>query len=144
MDYLELIDDHDRIDQLAAQVECIARGGPIHQAVLRDIIHQLAIVVQEHLEKEDSFIYPELAKSSDPADAESLIIEFREIKRDWIAYLRAWGDGASAGEWKTFQKSTLGMLDRLRKRVMKETGLLYGMALRLELIAMHPTDANPR
>jgi hypothetical protein len=144
MDYLELIDDHDRIDQLAAQIECIARGDPIDQAALRGIINRLAIVVQQHLEKEDSFIYPKLVGSSDPADAESLIIEFREIKRDWIQYLHAWGDGASIGEWKTFQKSTLGMLDRLRKRVMKETGLLYGMALRQELITMHPADADLR
>lgn len=136
MYYQELIDDHDKIDELSKQLEDIVEQQDGSSNDVDALIDRLSIVVADHLDKEDSFIYPQLASSSDPADAASLIDEFEEIKRDWSTYLAAWREGAPNDNWEEFRASTLGMLTRLRSRVMKETGLLYGMALREGLITM--------
>lgn len=136
MNYQELIEDHDHIDQLASQIEAIVRSNPADRTVVDKIMNDLAGIVDDHLSKEDSLIYPQLAASSDPADAASLIVEFEEIKRDWQTYLAAWKDGQASHDWPNFKSSTVSMLERLRTRVMKETGLLYSMAVREGLIAM--------
>jgi len=136
MNYQELIDDHDKIDFLAKQLEMMVSHQDGTLSDVDDLIGRLATIVADHLCKEDSFIYPQLAASSDPADSASLIDEFEEIKRDWQMYLAEWKAGAPSKNWEKFRSSTLGMLARLRSRVMKETGLLYGMALREGLITM--------
>jgi hemerythrin-like domain-containing protein len=138
VNYHELIDDHDHIERLAAQLEHSVKNDPVDHASVDSVLGELATVVDDHLKKEDSFIYPQLAASADPADATSLIVEFEEIKRDWEIYLSSWKEGQAANDWNGFAASSIGMLERLRKRVMKETGLLYSMALREGLIDMKP------
>ncbi|WP_242154119.1 hemerythrin domain-containing protein [Sphingomonas sp. BAUL-RG-20F-R05-02] len=138
MNYQDLIDDHDQIDAFSEQLEMMVRHQDGTSSDVNALIGRLAAIVTDHLCKEDSFIYPQLAASSDPADSASLIDEFEEIKRDWQMYLAAWQAGEPSNNWEKFRSSTLGMLARLRSRVMKETGLLYGMALREGLITMKP------
>ena len=138
MDYQELIDDHDQIDELARQLETVAKGDRSDEPLVDQLLSKLESVVALHLHKEDSFIYPRIAASVDPANAQDLITEFEQIKHDWQAYLGAWKDGQAREDWEAFRTSTIGMLARLRVRVMKETGLLYGMAMREGLIDMRP------
>lgn len=141
-DYQDLIRDHDEIDQLAEAVEKLATGDRSGSVAIDALLSQLARIVEAHLAKEDSFIYPAIIASKDPADAASLVVEFEVIKRDWKSYLEMWRDGAAASDWPAFRIATIGMLSRLRERVMKETGLLYSIALREGTITLAPTTGQ--
>ena len=114
IDFQDLIQDHDLIDHLAAELEDAVSLDMSPQPSVDLLLDRLARVVASHLAKEDSFIYPGLVGSKDPADATSLIVEFDVIKRDWETYLLAWRDGAAACDWPAFRVATLGMLSRLR------------------------------
>ena len=136
MNYQDLISDHDRIDALTAKLEIAVQAENPEQTSAVMLLGDLERLVAAHLDKEDSFIYPDLVRSRDPADAASLVVEFESLKQDWGSYLAVWREGVTADEWLNFQASTLGMLQRLRERVMKETGLLYSLALREGMITM--------
>jgi hypothetical protein len=144
--YQELIDDHDRIDQLTRQLEQLT-GSPDDRFAEADrLLAQLSAAIVAHLEKEDSFIYPDLARSTDPADASGLIIEFEILKKDWTDFLAVWARPDRPADWSAFRHDASGMLERLRERVIKETSLLYAMALREGLIQLRPSprDADGR
>ncbi len=137
MHYQELIADHDRIDILATALDAEVRAEQRAPAV-DDLLGRLAQEVDAHLTKEDSLIYPRLLACVDPAGAESLVIEFEALKQDWQSYLLKWHPLPPAGDWPAFCQETAGMVQRLRERVRKESGLLYAMALRENVIAMDP------
>lgn len=136
MNYQELIEDHARIDELARELELAVQSATLRNGEVDRLLPRLARVVEQHLQKEDSFIYPELIGADDPAGATGIVLEFDAIKRDWEIYLGLWRGGVSGQDWPAFCESTVGMLGRLRERVMTETGLLYAMALREGLITM--------
>ena len=140
LDYRDLIDDHDRIDALAEKLE-LAVADEEPRADVDDLLARLSSLVDDHLSKEDSFIYPDIVRCDDPAVASGLVMEFEVLKRDWGEYLAKWQAGLAANDWRGFRHSTLGMLHRLRERVMKETALLYSMALREGLITMQSAPA---
>jgi hypothetical protein len=143
--YQELIDDHDRIDRLTRQLEQLT-GSPDDRFAEADrLLAQLSAAIVTHLAKEDSFIYPDLARSTDPADANGLIIEFEILKKDWTDFLAIWARPDRPADWSAFRHDAGGMLERLRERVIKETSLLYAMALREGLIQLRPSprDAGP-
>jgi len=138
LDYQELIDDHDRIDQLTHQLDRLIDSEHDRFAEADRLLAQLSATIVAHLAKEESFIYPDLARSTDPADAIGLIIEFEILKKDWTDFLGIWARPDRPADWASFRRDTGGMLERLRLRVMKETSLLYAMALREGLIRLRP------
>ena len=142
MDYRDLVSDHDRIDALADELEGAVRSCATPAPQVDALLDRLADVVKEHLQKEDSFIYPDLLQSSDPVGATGLAVEFETLKRDWETYLATWRHGLAQQDWPAFREQTFGMLKRLRERVMKETGLLYSMALSEGLITMRPASRS--
>jgi hypothetical protein len=144
--YQELIDDHDRIDRLTRQLDQLTQGPDERFAEADRLLAQLSAAILAHLAKEDSFIYPDLARSTDPADAGGLIVEFEMLKADWADFLAVWARPDRPADWPAFRHDAGGMLDRLRERVIKETSLLYAMALREGLIQLRPSprDASGR
>jgi len=143
--YQELIDDHDRIDWLTRQLEQLTDGPDERFTEADRLLAQLSAAIVAHLAKEDSFIYPDLARSTDPADANGLIAEFEILKTDWTHFLAVWACDERPANWPAFRCDAGGMLERLRERVIKETSLLYAMALREGLIQLRPSprDAGP-
>lgn len=142
MFYQQLIAEHFEIDRIAARLEATVQNADADFDTAAVILNELARVIEEHLQHENSFIYPDLARSSDPAGADVLVTEFEALKRDWRTYLDTWQEAAIAERWSSFCADSAGMLERLRERVMKETSLLYGTALREGLIVLRSPDAS--
>ncbi len=135
-----LINEHDHLDGLAAQLMEIARTTRDVGAALAARA-DLSISLHDHISREDSFIYDRIINTGDTAFAET-VAEFRQkfdhLAADWSDYLVLWDSECIAADWDGFAEETLVMMQRLRARIADENRLLYPSALHGNHIRLRP------
>lgn len=144
MSYQRLIEDHDRIDHLARELEKIVdadRADP-DEAVF--VLMKLATTISKHLSYEDRHVYSRLIKAK-PARPGEPVIDFEEtfqqLRADWTAYLADWNIETLACDWPAFQDETRTMMARLRARTRDETNLIYPLAMQNGFIRLRSATA---
>ena len=132
MNFQLLIEEHDRIDTMAASFETLVTSSVPDMETLISLRAHLSAEVVRHLAHEDSFIYPEMIEHGSERiarTAQQFVDEFDELRRDWVIYLEEWTSECILGDWQGFCDETHSIMARLRHRVKQENKILYPMAL---------------
>ena len=94
---------------------------------------QLSVELDEHLGKEDSFLYSNLMHEQDHPLAQAAVkfkSDIAMLRHDWADYLSEWSADVIGGDWGFFRQQTLHLMDRLRERLAQENALLYPLMLK--------------
>lgn len=137
-DFETLIAEHDHMDALAAELTLAMTSAHSVQDVLA-LRADLSITLDEHLAKEDAFLYDELIDARQPAFPAAIArfhSSFADLATDWADYLQSWDADCIEAEWQEFAAETVVMMQRLRARIAEENSLLYPMALRTNHIRL--------
>jgi Hemerythrin HHE cation binding domain len=135
----QLIADHAQMEVIVRQLSTTAAGPPALAGDASMALEQLADALDQHLMREDSFIYTQALRDSQTVfgdAAEAFERAFLDLKRDWRAYLRNWSLTDMYAEWTTFRAETRHMMARLHQRISAENDLLYPLALQCGLIRL--------
>jgi hypothetical protein len=130
-DLQTLIAEHDHMDDLAEQLIAIAtdREDVTGALCLRAT---LSISLEDHLSREDSFLYDQLLGATDkvfPAAVLDFRRSFADLAADWGDYLSTWDAECIRADWASFAAETIAIMHRLRARIADENALLYPLAL---------------
>ena len=137
-DFETLMIEHDHLDALAVALTTAMSSARSVDALLA-IRAELSIGLEEHLSKEDAFLYNGLidARQPDfPAEIARFHSSFATLAADWTDYLQSWDAECIEAEWQEFAHETVLMMQRLRARIAAENALLYPMALRTNHIRL--------
>ena len=117
--------EHDEISALAVrlieEVEASVPGKDL--SALRWRLNHVLMV---HLAKEDKLLYPKLLAS--PATkglAQRFADEMGGLAESYLAYNAAWPIQRVEAEWADFGEATRGIMNALRKRILREERDLY-------------------
>jgi hypothetical protein len=141
MDYMTLIAEHDRIDNLCGAMLLLA-GGEANPAAAVALLHELAQAVDEHLAAEDRLIYDRMWPSDDPTarmNAKLFVDNFAILVADWAIYLTEWTDASIRADWTVFCEQSRSIIARVRDRVRHENELLYPAAFRAGHMTLKPS-----
>ena len=131
-DFHTLMIEHDRLDRLAVELLDIVAGDPDPVASLATRA-DLSVTLDDHLSKEDGFLYDRLlgkpGEDNYPARVREFHSCFAALAADWRDYLQLWDNECVAADWTGFVGETIDMMERLRARIKAENDLLYPMAL---------------
>jgi len=130
-DLQTLIAEHDHMDEMAKQLIAIAtdREDVTGALCLRAT---LSITLDDHLSREDSFLYDQLLGATDTVFP-TAVLDFRrsfaDLATDWGGYLTSWDAECIRADWEGFASETIAIMIRLRARIAEENALLYPLAL---------------
>lgn len=130
-DFQTLIAEHDHIDVLAKQLSEMASDREDVAGVMC-LRATLSITLDDHLSREDSFLYDQLLGATDKVFPEAVLAfrrSFADLAADWGDYLTSWDAECIRADWTTFASETIAMMIRLRARIADENALLYPLAL---------------
>lgn len=130
-DYQTLIAEHDQMDGLAEQLIALISGREDAAGALC-LRATLSITLDDHLSREDSFLYDELLGATDkvfPAAVLEFRRSFADLAADWGDYLSSWDAECIRADWASFAAETVAIMHRLRARIADENALLYPLAL---------------
>lgn len=137
--YKQLITEHDAIEAAANALLAAVDKGYASSTDLAVQLHTLAIVVEDHVEREDLIIAgldetqlsgPWIEAWREGADA------FVRLKSDWTKFLKAWNAEAIQDDRIGFKADAHTILGRLRDRVQLETRAFYATALQTGAIGI--------
>lgn len=127
-----LITEHDLLDRLAASLIAIV-DDPIPDIVaLLAARANLSIALDDHLSREDAFLYEKLIGSRPdtfPGAVAKFNADFADLASTWRDYLTTWSPSAISADWTEFSRETRAMMRWLRRRIADENALLYPLAL---------------
>lgn len=127
-----LIKEHETICGIADRLIAAVSASPRDLVGILMLRSELAIVLEEHLLKEDSFLY-EKSLTQAGGDFASEIDRFEanyaSLTADWQSYLDEWTLDVIANDLDHFCATTVEIIARLQARVAHENGLLYPLAL---------------
>ena len=139
MNFKLLVEEHDRIDGMAASFLDLVEAAIPDMEALVALRARLSADVMRHLAHEDSFIYPEMIAHGSECvarTARQFVDEFDDLRRDWSAYLEEWTPECILSDWQGFCDETRSIMARLRHRVQQENRILYPMALQAGAIRL--------
>lgn len=137
MSYDRLMKDHEAIDTLADALSDIV-AGPADPARAARLLEEMTALVRDHGALEATTLAATLdaaAHDRHHAAAASAMRDVAQLREDWTMYLYRWTRAAIASDWRRFGVETVAMMERMRERVARETGILYSLALHYDLIA---------
>ena len=104
-DFHTLMTEHDRLDRLAVQLLEIVAGEPDPVTALA-VRADLSVTLDEHLGKEDGFLYDRLLGNAEedcyPARVREFHSCFAALAADWKDYLQLWDNECVAADWTGF------------------------------------------
>ncbi|WP_164857176.1 hemerythrin domain-containing protein [Sphingomonas crocodyli] len=131
-DFHTLMIEHDRLDRLAIELLEIVAGEPDPATALA-VRADLSVTLDDHLSKEDGFLYDRLLGNAEedcyPARVREFHSCFAALAADWKDYLQLWDNECVSADWTGFVSETAAMMERLRARIKAENDLLYPLAL---------------
>jgi hypothetical protein len=138
-DLERLVKEHDSLTLLTDRLigAVIAPSRDIDDIV--QLRNELAIVLHEHLAKEDGFLYAESLRASAVSFGEALTKfeqDFAKLSEDWQQYLTEWPSDLIAQDIEHFSETTVTLLTRLKARITHENALLYPLALQQGRISL--------
>ncbi len=128
----QLIKEHETICGIAERLIAAVCAAPRDLVGILMLRSELAIVLQEHLDKEDSFLYEKSLRQTKGdfiAAIDKFEANYASLTADWQAYLEEWTLDVIAKDLDHFCAVTLEIIARLQARVAHENGLLYPLAL---------------
>ena len=131
LDYLTLMEEHDRLLVLGRAFAAALDGGEIE--AMHIAFAALTAELVGHLAREDSMIYPQLIAGDDAASsaaAQDVIAEFQDLATDWTALAEEASAGLISTDPVRFTARSRLLLARLEGRIQRENELLYPQALR--------------
>ena len=139
MSYERLIAEHGRIDIMLGRLLLMIEADEADTAAVTIGLSDLSRELTQHLDFEDSFIYPRMIASGNPqaaATAQEFVEDFAKLRADWGLYLGEWNSECIAEDWDGFRHETRRMMARLTDRVRAENELLYAAALQVNAIRL--------
>ena len=125
----ELRSEHDMLLMLADELEAVSVGDPPFDLTPIFVhLSRFAQLLQIHLLREDSALYPALAASGDrrlAAVAAAFQDELGDLDKLVEAYEREWTGSAISYRWADFCEHTGTLLRRVRTRIHRENEGLY-------------------
>jgi hypothetical protein len=131
-DLERLVKEHDSLTLLTDRLIGAITASPRDLDAIVDLRNELAIVLHEHLAKEDGFLYVESLRASEAHFVEALDTfeqDFARLGEDWKRYLEEWPGDLIAHDIDHFSAITIALLTRLKARITHENTLLYPLAL---------------
>jgi iron-sulfur cluster repair protein YtfE (RIC family) len=131
-DLERLISEHDGLCRLA---ENLVGAVNAPSCDIPDIVNarsQLAIALDEHLSKEDGFLYEWSLRETEADFASALEkfeSDFASLRDDWGTYLAEWNGDVIAHDLDHFRDATSQIIARLMERIHHENTMLYPLAL---------------
>lgn len=123
----KLAADHVELDHLAERLQAIV-AGPAPTADFAAVRWRLNHRLTVHLAQEDNYLYPMLARSSDPvtrALADRSAKDMGSLFEQHRAYSARWSGKAIETDWPGFARETRAIMALLRKRIHHEELELY-------------------
>ena len=139
MSYERLIAEHGRIDMALGRLQRLIDADVADSSAVIIALSDLSRELTDHLDYEDSFIYPRMIASANPqasAMAQEFVEDFAQLRADWGLYLGEWNSECIAEDWAEFRHQTVTMVARLAERVRAENELLYAAALQVNAIRL--------
>lgn len=137
MSYQRLMDDHQAIDTLIAELLAIAGGAP--QPTLASLVlARLAAGVRDHRVAEDAILSETLGAATGNRHALAAVAAMRdleEVEEAWTLYLYRWSPRAIAADWGAFSEQTQSLMSAIRLELAREAGILYSLAVHYHLLA---------
>ena len=144
VEYEDLLEEHNEIDRYSLMLqELIASNDPNPDSA-RSLLKRLAHVVEAHLRREESFIYPGLASCIHHADTMRAVTEFEVLRSNWSAYVNAWQTDGALDDWQAFRRHSSDALSQLHEGAMAEISLLYAAGVREGLVKVRPGIVKSR
>jgi len=137
--YKQLVTEHDAIEAAANALLAAVNKGFASSTDLAVQLNTLAVLVKDHVEREDMIIAgldetqlsgPWIEAWREGADA------FARLKSDWTRFLKTWNAEAIQDDRIGFTADAHAILDRLRDRVQLETRAFYATALQTGAIGL--------
>ena len=107
------------------------RGDQPRPAEASKALEVLALLLRDHLGREDPIIYRTVLAAQGERHAlaaNRMASDLDVLREDWTSYLYRWDENHVLENWDGFVEDSLGMLTRIRHRVMLETTVLYSLA----------------
>lgn len=131
-DLERLIKEHELLGMLAEAVIAALRTSPRDIPSIVAARNELAVTLNEHLAKEDGFLYQRSLSENEIDFAGALDKferDFAALREDWNIYLEEWSADLIAHDFDQFAEATEALLNRLGARIAHENRLLYPLAL---------------
>jgi len=138
-DLERLISEHDEIDRLAGSLIETATLSSRNIPDMLDLRNALSIRLDEHMAKEDGFLYERIIRASEThylAALDKFEQDFAEFSQHWRAYLEEWPREAIEQDIDRFSDATIALMNRLKARIAHENSLMYPLALQQGRIAL--------
>lgn len=138
MNFERLIAEHDHIDALTVKLEAIAGRDEPDAYAVSQAQFDLRDALDAHFAHEDGAMYARLIDVSGEAGAavQTFHADFAALCVDWNAYLAEWTADCLEADWESFRAETASLMQRVRDRTKQETNLIYGLALRHNVISL--------
>ncbi|RZL23788.1 MAG: hypothetical protein EOP64_07700 [Sphingomonas sp.] len=137
--FKQLITEHDAIEAVANALLAAVEKGDAGSVDLAVQLNTLAVLVKDHVEREDMIIAdfneaqlsgPWIEAWREGADA------FAQLKAEWTRFLKTWNAEAIYNDRIGFTTDAHSILGRLRDRVQLETRTFYATALQTGAIGL--------
>lgn len=140
-DLLSLMEQHDRLDELADRLVALARNHETPAADCTMLLAEMSVILSAHLAAEAEFLY---GKAQGPADHEfaATLADFEQdfslLDEGWRHFLSHWTPQHIAADRPGFQSQASDLMTVLKLRIARENAVLYPLALEKGRISLRP------
>lgn len=131
VNFTRLMAEHEQIRSAVDELAALADAEQLDHFAVKDAVKQLAVLMADHVEHEDSLIYARIAleqADSSADDAKDLLEHFVKLCAEWGSYVTAWSGTGIEDDLLVFREQTRSMTHRLKQRVLEENMILYSYA----------------
>lgn len=126
-----IIAEHEQIGTAIDGLAALVEGEQLDPLEVKHAIKELAAIMAEHVEHEDSLTYARIALEQPDGcadDAKELMEHFVKLRAEWGRYVAAWSGNGIEDYPRRFREETCSMTSRLKHRVLQENVILYSYA----------------
>lgn len=128
---MNLINDHQVLDQMAADIMALSASEPDAAAGYR-MLGAFKARLDDHLADEADFLYEDHMRA-DPTRMDDEVRRFtrafEDLTAQWGRYLVEWTEDGMSRDWDGFVRSSQAIMQRMRQRIAQENAVLYPLAL---------------
>lgn len=131
VNFNRIIAEHEQIGNAIDGLAALADAEQVDEFAAKHAIKDLAAVMADHVDHEDSLIYSRIALQQTDGcadDAKELMEHFVKLCADWSDYATAWSGSGIEDDPLMFREHTRSMTHRLKQRVLQENVMLYSYA----------------